>query len=207
MGLFDTLFIEKKLPLPPEVAKLKVNWKNEPFQTKDLECFMLTYKVNRAGRLLHLEQKTKWVEDKGRFGGHLDVISERWVKYPHTGEVIFYTSVCSAPQEKEGTLYDLVPQEQIDNAKGFDYALDFKGKFVNGELVDLTLHRIDGYPIKEHLIRHNEWVKDLQVKHSKLSYKIKSFLRKNIPNHGYQKTISMLNKFITFQQRLVTKLY
>ena len=207
MGMFDTFFIEKKLPLPAVVKDLKIDWKKEAFQTKDLECLMNLYKVNRSGQLFTLFQEREWVEDSGRFGGHLNTISERWIKSNHTGKVLFYTTVCSNPEQKENDFFDFATKEQIDGADGFDYSLDFEAKFVDGKIKDLKFIRVDVYPIKEYLITHNKWVAARKEKGSKLSYKIKNFFQRTIPNRGYFKIINSLNKFIHFQQKIISKLY
>ena len=207
MGMFDTIYIEKKLPLPAVVKDLKIDWKKEAFQTKDLECLMNLYKVNRSGQLLTLSQDREWVEDNSRFGGYFNTISERWIKSNHTGKILFYTTVCSNPEQKENDFFDFTPQNQIDGADGFDYSLDFEAKFVDGKLKNLKFIRVDAYPIKEYLITHNKWVAGVKEKEAKLSYKIKSFLQRTIPNRGYFKIINSLNKFVSLQQKLISKLY
>lgn len=205
--MFDSIYVEVKLPIPSPVNKLKINWKKEEFQTKDLENLMHKYRINKAGQLMLLTQKTKWVEDNSRFGGYFDVISERWNKSSHTGEVIFYTTICSNPEQKEKDFFEFVSQEKIDSANGFDYSLDFKAKFIDGKLKNIEFLKIDIYPIKEYLIAHNKWVQEAKEKQAKLSYKIKTFFKLNIPNRGYYKLINYLNKFIQLQQKLITKLY
>jgi hypothetical protein len=209
MGMFDSLYVEVKLPIPSPVDKLKINWKKEEFQTKGLDNLMHKYRINRAGQLVFLDQETEWVEDDSpsRFGGYLNVISERWIKSNYTGKVVFYTTVCSNPEQKENSFFELVPEDQIDSADGFDYSLDFEAKFVDGKLKDLKFLRVDVYPIKEYLINHNKWAQEVKEKQSKLSYKIKSFFKKVIPNKGYYKIINKLNKFVGLQQKLITKLY
>lgn len=205
--MFDSIYVEVKLPLPSPVDKLKINWKKEEFQTKDFENMMREYRVNRAGQLMLLDQKMEWIGDDSRFGGHMNVISERWVKSSHTGTVIFYTTVCSAPEQKESDWMELATQEKIDGADGNDYSMHFEAKFVDGKLKDVKLLRVNIYPIKEYLITHNKWVEGVKQKQAKLSYKIKNFFKTVIPNKGYYKIINGLNKFVSFQSKLISKLY
>jgi hypothetical protein len=207
MGMFDRIFVEVKLPLPKAVENLKINWKKEEFQTKDLDNLMHTYRISKSGRLMFLDQKTEWVKDDSRFGGYINVISECWLKSKHTGKVFFYTTVCSNPEQKESDWMELVDQDQIDGADGFDYGLDFEAKFVDGVLKTLKLAKLDKYPIKDYLINHNKWVEEIKKKQAKLSYKIKNFLRNVIPNKGYYKAINYLNKFVELQTRAIRKLY
>jgi hypothetical protein len=205
--MFDSIYVEVKLPLPAPVDKLKINWKKEEFQTKDLENLMHRYRINKTGQLMLLDQKAEWVNDDSRFGGYMNVISERWVKSSYTGNIIFYTTVCSDPQQKENELMTAATAEQIDGADGFDYSMDFKAKFVDGKLINIKLLRVDKYAIKEYLLTHNKWVEGVKEKEAKVSYKIKSFFKRHIPHRGYYKGINLLNKFVSFQQKLISKLY
>lgn len=207
MGLFDTIYVKKKLPLPKEVSKLKIDWKKHDFQTKDLECLMWEYKINSKGQLFISQKETEWVEDNSIFGGYINTISEKWVKSSHTGNVFFYTSVCSNPEQKENSLYEFVSEEKLSAATGYDYSIEFCAQFVDGKLKSLKLHNLEAYSIREHLKRHNEWLTSVLEKEAKLGNRIKSFLRKNIPYRGYNKFINMLNRFINFQQKIVSKLY
>jgi hypothetical protein len=207
MGMFDRIFVEVKLPLPKIVGNLKINWKKEEFQTKDLDNLMYTYRISKSGRLMFLDQKTEWVKDNSRFGGHVNVISECWLKSKHTGKVFFYTTVCSNPEQKESEWMEFVAQDKIDGADGFDYGLDFEAKFVDGVLKTLKLAKLNKYPIKEYLLTHNKWVEGIKEKEARLSFKIKSFFKTVIPNKGYYKIINYLNKLIGFQQKIITKLY
>jgi hypothetical protein len=205
--MFDFIYVEVKLPLPTPVDTLKINWKKEEFQTKDLENLMYRYRINKTGQLMLLDQKVEWVNDDSRFGGYMNVLSERWVKSRYTGNIVFYTTVCSNPEQKETEFMHTVTAEQIDGADGFDYSMDFKAKFIDGKLINIKLLRVDKYAIKEYLITHNKWAEEVKQKHAKLSYKIKNFFKTAIPNRGYFKIINGLNKFVSFQGKLVSKLY
>ena len=205
--MFDSIYFEAKLPIPSPVDKLKINWKKEEFQTKDLDNLMHRYRVNRNGQLFLLDQKLKWVSDNSRFGGYMETISEKWRKSSYTGTVVFYTTICSNPEQKENDLLEFATEEKIAAADGFDYHLDFQGKFINGKLSEVKLLSVESYPIKEYLVVHNEWLTGLKEKESKISFKIKNFLKKKIPNRGYFKIINYLNRFLGFQQDLLRKLY
>ena len=204
--MFDSIYWEKKLPLPTPVNKLKINWKEQEFQTKDLECLMNRYKVNKLGQLFKLHEEREWVSDKTDklLGGHLKTISSQWVKSDHTGTIIFYNTICSDPQQKQGWLYDKYTQEEINGCDAYDYSLDFKAIFIKGKLYSVNLISIEAIPVKEYLIRHNEWLDSVNEKHSKLSYKIKSRLRK-IP--AWTKFIRFLSFLVRKQQTFIGKIY
>jgi hypothetical protein len=205
MGMFDSIYWEKKLPLPTPVNKLKINWKKREFQTKDLECLLYKYKVSRSGQLFILKQETEWVQDDSRFGGYLNVISEKWQKSSYTGTVVFYTTICSneGQKHKGGSMLHKFTQDEIDNADGFDYFLDFSATFINGKVDNIKFVSIDAEPIREYLINHNDWVDAVNKKQSKISYKVKNFLRKNVPFNGYISIIKILSKFVNFQQEIL----
>ena len=116
----------------------------------------------------------------------------------------FYTTVCDVPDEKHYSLWEEVPQEVIDRSVANDYSVDFIAKFVDGKLGECKILKIDIEPIKQQLISHNEWVRSIKIKESKISYKIKRFLRKHLP---YNKIINNLNRLVSFQQSLIRKLY
>ena len=206
MGLFDEIQWERKLPLDKVLSKLKIDWKKEMFQTKDFDNFMEHYKVDRRGQLHKNHKEYKWVEtpDHKLFGGHLETVSEQWKKSDFTGTVNFYTTVCDVPDEKHYSLWEEVPQEVIDRSVANDYSVDFIAKFVDGKLGECKILKIDIEPIKQQLISHNEWVRSIKIKESKISYKIKRFLRKHLP---YNKIINNLNRLVSFQQSLIRKLY
>lgn len=57
MGMFDTITVEfEGLPLPKE---MKVPLPSRSFQTKDLECCLFEYKIDRNKQLLLFSVKTK----------------------------------------------------------------------------------------------------------------------------------------------------
>jgi hypothetical protein len=204
MGMFDTIYWEKKLPLPTPVNKLKINWKEEDFQTKDLNCFLNTFKVNSRGQLLLLNETREWVEDNSRFGGFFKTTSAVWEKFPHTGTIVFYTTVCSNPEQRpHGALLETYSQEQINNADGFDYSMDFSATFINGKVDSIKLISIEADPIRNDLIRHNSWVNTVKKKEALLSYKAKNFLRK-IP--AWKAFIRILEKAVSLQNTIIRKI-
>lgn len=100
MGLFDDVLCEYPLPEWPDGE--------EPsFQTKDLECAMLRYRITADGRLLEAEYERD-SSGRGRVAG--------WTDIDYHGYVTFYTSV-----PRDG------------GREWFEY----RAKFTDGELVDL----------------------------------------------------------------------
>lgn len=129
MGMFDYIKCEAILPLKKTTkAILSENWQSkEEFQTKDLDNTLTKYKISKTGQLSYekvesemirviseeeekkLRKKKNWVwpyEQK--------ILSRKWVKEPHTGEIVFYAS----PYDKDGN----------------EWWVEYKATFVNGKL-------------------------------------------------------------------------
>lgn len=77
MGMFDTLI-----------------WDNNDYQTKDLECFLNTYKIEDG--LLWVEGYD--IEDRSdptargmlRFAGMITRVNKRWIRSHYSGSIVFY---------------------------------------------------------------------------------------------------------------------
>jgi hypothetical protein len=85
MGMFDTIILDPKFDLgltKSEQKKLdkvlnKQKW-NREFQTKDLECWLNRYKLDKNNKL--------WEETGNKKG-------RKWKRHHHTGRVTFYTYI------------------------------------------------------------------------------------------------------------------
>ena len=56
MGMFDTIYCVKKLPLTKEIKKAfpDTDWSKADFQTKDLDNTLATYSITKNGTLSFL---------------------------------------------------------------------------------------------------------------------------------------------------------
>jgi hypothetical protein len=107
MGMFDTIFIEKSLPLKGEAKKAfqGKNWKEVDFQTKDLDETLSTYYIKKNGFLYHEKVDGDWVEDtteetkrkkkEGKFYWPRIFVetSRKLNKKDFSGNINFYTSL------------------------------------------------------------------------------------------------------------------
>jgi hypothetical protein len=209
--MFDTIVWERKLPIPNIAKDLKIDWTKEKFQTKDFDCLMDNYKVDKNGQLWRLNRKTKWVETPDAlFGGHLETVSKRWVKCKYTITIDFGCYICGSPEQDDIGIDEIASEEKINSADEYFYSLDFLAKFVDGKLTRTKLLKIDLFPIRESLLNHNKWVLERRKKEAKLSSRIKRLARKAFKAVGldYNKHFyNQLNKFVNFQQSLVRKLF
>jgi len=105
--MFDTIFIEKALPLTQEAKKAfkGKNWKEVDFQTKDLEETLSTYYLKKNGFLYHEKVDGDWIEDtseetkrkkkEGKFYWPRTFVetSRKLIKQTNTATIEFYTSL------------------------------------------------------------------------------------------------------------------
>jgi hypothetical protein len=134
MGLFDTIFCEKKLPLTKEVklAFPETDWSKVDFQTKDLDNTMTTYSITKNGTLSILkvegesvrvisEEEEKKIRKQKKFCWPYEFVekSRKYEKYVYTGLVNFYYY----REDKDDNTWDV----------------EFTATFVNGKLQKLVL--------------------------------------------------------------------
>jgi hypothetical protein len=134
MGMFDYIQCERKLPLTKEAKKAfpDVNWSEESFQTKDLDCTLQTYCITKRGHLAVLkiegehvrtmsEKEEEKVRKQKKFCWPYKFVesSRKYEKYDYTGSVNFYYY----NEDKDNNTWDL----------------EFTAIFVKGKLTELVL--------------------------------------------------------------------
>jgi hypothetical protein len=196
MGMFDYLYCKKELPLCRAVKDLKINWKKVDFQTKDLDSIMDTYEITAAGRLR--VRHPSW-----RFDNNPEAEKPKFKNINYTGSINFYTNVYS--DTKYSSLeWGEITDETIEECEALEYWVEFVAIFHKGKLEALEWFKTDIHPVKEQLINQKNWHEERMKKESKLGFKIKNTLRK-VP--GYKKLIKSLQRFVSFQSKIVNKLY
>lgn len=144
MGLFDTIvFTRESLSgIDERVDKYLslIEGSEIPFQTKDLECYLLTYKVNN-GQLFYEKSEREWVESDGIFGGYMNEISRSLEKREDTVTVYFYDFLFN------------------DVA---DIWIEFKAVFIHGVLSKIELFKFEETSSKERIERHEKWLRELK---------------------------------------------
>lgn len=144
MGLFDTIvFTRESLSgIDKRVDKYLslIEGSEIPFQTKDLECYLLTYKVNN-GQLFYERVEREWVESDGMFGGYMNEISRSLEKREDTVTVYFYDFLFN------------------DVA---DIWIEFKAVFIKGVLDKIELFKFEETCSKDRIEREQKTLKELK---------------------------------------------
>jgi hypothetical protein len=181
MGMFDTIFVKKKLPLTKELKELNVNWDETDFQTKDLENALDTYEITKAGKLRHLWQERKWIDDDSAFlKGYLEVVKQEWRDVDFHGTINFYTSYCDNTNYYWDYVNDDPEQmswEDIELIQGHDWWFEFEAYFTKGKLDDIKLIKVSKDPISERIANNKLWAEKRAIENKKLSRKVVNFLR------------------------------
>jgi len=134
MGMFDTIFCERKLPLTKEIKKAfpDKDWTTTDFQTKSLDNTMTAYYIKKNGYLYtekvegeHVrtmsEAEEKKIKKQGKFCWPYEFVesSRTSVKEEITNTINFY----DYSEDEEGNTWDI----------------EFDAVFVKGKLVSLKL--------------------------------------------------------------------
>ena len=168
MGMFDNIKCEAPLPLNKKLAKQfeNVDFTQQSFQTKDLDCLLNHYVIDKKGYIRaeithgkHIKKK----KPKGHTGVWLpyDFKVERieLKKIKHTGDVNFY--------------------DHIEDSKGDQYWLEFKATFLKGKMIKLVFEKKTLYRTKKQVEQDKaDLEKFFQTEENKLSTKIRKFLNK-----------------------------
>jgi hypothetical protein len=181
MGLFDSLYVKKKLPLTKELKALDVNWEEVDFQTKDLDNALDAYEITKAGKLRHLWQERAWKDDDDSFlKGYMEVVREEWRDVDFHGTINFYTSHCTN-DTKHWDYFDDVDQLSFDDIElipGDDWWFEFEAYFTKGKLDEIKLIKADKTPVKERIYNNKVWAMKRAEENKKPGRKIVNFLRK-----------------------------
>lgn len=128
--MFDEIIVKQELPLPEELKKLNIDWKNHRFQTKDFDNCLLEYILTEEGRLVEhiIEREYIYYTEEEKKSKKLkpwdlwkDVI-EKDVRYEdvnYHGAFTFYT------------------YEDFD--ENYDFWIDLKAYFSYGKLDKIEL--------------------------------------------------------------------
>ena len=201
MGLFDTIKVEKKLPVNALIKQFlgkDFDPRKLEFQTKDLNCSMSHYKISEKGDLYYenieyrdstpeeIEKERK--ENKGslfpRIG--LKVKSRSWEKAGDTNDIEFY--------------------DYFKHNDGRYYSIDYSAHVIKGKVKNIKLIKFERETDQDHASRlENEakWAEEIRrhnEKTSSLSYKI--------VNNVYNKPLRFLFRLgCRYSQKIPSFLY
>ena len=105
MGMFDSIYVKKKLPLTKELKALPIAWKDVCWQTKSLENTLGYYTISSTGKFLEHKTDGYWeplpIDQQSKWCTHDFVQTKEWkeeVKDFH-GILNFYTIENVEPDE------------------------------------------------------------------------------------------------------------
>jgi len=206
MGMFDNIFVKRKLPLTKELKALDIKWEEVDFQTKDLENLLDTYEITKGGKLRHLWQKREWKDDDNAFlKGYLEVVEEEWRDVDFHGTINFYTSHCTNNTRHWDCLEDedQLSFDDIEIIQGDDWWIEFEAIFTNGKLEDIRLIKAEKTPIKQRIYNNKVWAMKRAEENKRLSRRIINFLRKF---KIYRKFIHLLLRFENWKHSKLTRI-
>ena len=207
MGMFDTIYVKKKLPLTKELKALNVSWEEVDFQTKDLENALDTYEITKSGKLRHLWQERKWKDDNDSFlKGYFEVIKEEWRDVDFHGTINFYTSHCDNNDYNWNYVNDDPEQltwDDIELIQGHDWWFEFEAYFTKGKLDEIKLIKVSKDSISERVANTKLWAEKRAIENKKLSRKAVNFLRKF---SWYRTTVRYTLKGVNNTHNALTKI-
>lgn len=181
MGMFDNIFVKKKLPLTKELKELNINWEEIDFQTKDLENALDTYEITKSGKLKHLWQKREWKDDDSSFlKGYFEVVDEKWEEVDFHGTISFYTSHCTNNKRSWNYLddEDQLTFDDIELIEGDDWWIEFEAIYTRGKLDDIRLIKAEKTPVRERVYNNKVWAMKRAEENKKFGRRVVNFLRK-----------------------------
>jgi hypothetical protein len=147
MGMFDYVICEYKLPLPKDCKELAdVNWNEYTFQSKDMNCLMDDYKINKKGKLLVTS-------------GRPDFFDEPPVDLPET----------------ESSYHGELNFHAYEQRNKYDYSVGFNAKFSYGKLDAIELTEFEKHSNEKRKSYQADFKKQAelyQTRKTKLWYKV-----------------------------------
>jgi len=147
MGMFDYVICEYKLPLPKDCKELSdVNWNEYTFQSKDMNCLMDDYKINKKGKLLVRATRP-------------DFFDEPPVDLPET----------------ESNYHGELNFHAYEQRNKYDYSVSFNANFSYGKLDAIELTEFEKHSNEKRKSYQAEFKKQAelyQTRKTKLWYKV-----------------------------------
>jgi len=196
MGLFNYIKVEQELPLDPTLKTLNHNWRDEEYQTKELEeNVMITY-ILRDNKLY--EEVVK---------GHYEEVSSEEKKKDNNKFGLFWDKKYVRDSREEIWREDytgtfsfgcVVYGNTIDAT---DFYPDWRCVVVNGEVKELTIVKdYTKLPSRDRIEQQMEWDKELETHKNKMKCPIYSFYFNN-----YVKPLDRFGWYVSRKLYSVTK--
>jgi hypothetical protein len=211
MGMFDHIYIKKKLPLTKELKALDVNWEELDFQTKDLENALDTYEITKSGKLRHLWQEREWRDDDSAFlKGYFEVIKEEWRDVDFHGTINFYTTHTDNNDYHWDWISDDPEQmswDDIELIQGYDWWFEFEAYFTKGKLDEIKLIKTTKDPIRERIKNNKLWSEKRAIENKKLHRKFINFMRQfSWYRTAVRYTLKLVNNAYSFLTKILYRM-
>lgn len=163
MGMFDNIKVKHDLPMPEEI-KNHTDWKDYPFQTKDLDNSMSEYTIVNNQLIAHIvEMEYTYFTEEERKKLSKEM---KWVPFVKESKVV---SSKDEPVDFHGTL-TFCTYEKFD--ENHDFWVDFKAYFSYGKLDKIELLEYK----KTEVAERDNWKKLLQARQRRPWNRIKHYL-------------------------------
>lgn len=197
MGLFNYVKVEQELPLDATLKTLNHNWRDEEYQTKELEVNIMDTYILRDNKLFlekiegHYEEYTPEEKEKNKSLGFLIARDQKFVR-DSTKEIW--------KQDYTGT-FEFGCVVYGDTIDGTDYYPDWRCVVVDGVVKELTIVKdYSKYPSKDRIEQQMEWDKEAETHKNKMKCPVYSFYY-----NYYVKKVESLGWFLTKKLYVVVK--
>jgi len=142
MGMYDTIKIERQLPLPEEVKDLNINWFDIEYQTKSFDNCLSEFILKDTGELFEVlieREYIQWTQEEKKtapkWSLFKDVIEKNREekKLDYHGVVRFY---CSENFDEENSFF-----------------IDFDAYFIYGKLDKIEMSQFKKYKVNRNSLR------------------------------------------------------
>ena len=144
MGMYNSVDCEYPLPMPEDP---KGYTGSDGFQTKDFECALDVYIIDKDGQLLLERRDTEWIEGDPNSKSFLD-------KMGHIKTVKTWleplTNTCTIQ------FYDYIES----NKTNYDYFITYEAVFINGKISSVKIINFEANDNAKRKIRDAEFAKE-----------------------------------------------
>jgi hypothetical protein len=174
MGMFDNLVCKIPLPLPEDAVNLSKDWKEETFQTKDLDNSLSLYHITEDGSLVEEVVEREYIpyseeelaelkKDKNK--------NKRLFLFTHKDVII--KNKYTKPVAHHGVInfYHVLPFSEEQ-----DYWLGFNAYFIYGKLDKIELTESEKH--KSSRLHNMEWDRKRELEEKLLWNRAKTFLNR-----------------------------
>lgn len=191
MGLYDSVLCEAPLPWP----KTYTGNQDRSFQTKDLDCCLLTYKITADGRLYKIESTYEEVRVTPEIAKERKDNKTVWLN-AYTEQKLIGTTLVPMSFTGSITFYDFIEGAELD------HWVEFIGLFSNGFLIKpIVEQNCTTTSNKERLEREAKFLQEAKERMQYLNTwkgKVHQFISRLMFTFLHKFYFKTLNKLVNF---------